>query len=139
MKTGVYFFLRRKKVVYIGATKIFPIRFNVVKKEMDFDRIRLIECSEDKMLSYETRLIALFTPQYNLRKNGYHPMKGRTNKGSGRKKGSGYLGKMEVGQTIEFNKKYHPSGDISSLLKHFPDRIYTYYRNVNQYYITRVN
>lgn len=54
-KTGVYFLLKRKEIVYIGQTAQFPMRFNNTNSEFDFDRIRFIECrklSATKRLTY---------------------------------------------------------------------------------------
>lgn len=68
MKSGVYFLMRRKKVVYIGATRNWPLRLSQ-HKEIPFDSSRIIECSIDVVYEYERRWIMLFKPSDNYRHN----------------------------------------------------------------------
>lgn len=65
-KTGIYFLLKRKKVVYIGQTISFPKRLSGHCAK-DFDSVRFIECSEENLTKYEDRWIRLFKPKLNIK------------------------------------------------------------------------
>lgn len=64
MKTGIYFLLKGKKLVYIGETMDFPNRVSQHKDKV-FDNVRFIECESPASYFYEQRLIKYFKPKYN--------------------------------------------------------------------------
>jgi len=64
-KTGVYFLLQGKEIVYIGQTFNWPRRLNSHKKDKVFDSFRLIECDKSVLNYYERRFIRYFKPKYN--------------------------------------------------------------------------
>lgn len=64
MKTGIYFLILRKVVVYVGQSRNLNTRIKC-HPDKNFDRIRLIECSAKKMAYYERRWIRKFNPKYN--------------------------------------------------------------------------
>lgn len=63
--TGVYVLLYRKKVVYIGQTRKWPNRL-FQHKLVKFDEARLIECKIDDLRYFESRLIRIFKPKFNV-------------------------------------------------------------------------
>ena len=65
MKTGVYFLLLNKKVVYIGKTTRWPRRTSE-HDHIDFDQSRLIEVDKNQLSFYERRLIQILRPMHNL-------------------------------------------------------------------------
>lgn len=66
MKIGyLYFMFRRKKLVYIGATKNIVKRMQWHLCYLYFDSLRVIECDLEKMNEYEIRLIKRFKPECN--------------------------------------------------------------------------
>ncbi len=69
LKTGVYFLIYKKKVVYIGQSTVWPKRLKQHRNKR-FDSYRFIECHPNKRYEYETRLIMFFKPKYN-----YHGVK----------------------------------------------------------------
>lgn len=62
--SGIYFLLRRNKIVYIGRT-INLINRIYQHSEKNFDSIRIIKCNIDRLEHYEIRLIRYFQPKYN--------------------------------------------------------------------------
>jgi hypothetical protein len=64
MKTGVYFLLRNRKVVYIGKTTRWPRR-STEHAHIDFDQCRIIECDRSQIAYYERRLIQVLRPKHN--------------------------------------------------------------------------
>ena len=64
-KTGIYFLIHEGQVVYIGQTIDWPLRLRG-HKDKSFDSTRFIECSPDKRIDYEKRLIKIFNPIYNI-------------------------------------------------------------------------
>lgn len=66
MKTGIYFLIKRKKVVYVGRTISFPKRLSGHCAK-DFDSIRFIQCSKENLTKYEDRWIRLFRPKLNIK------------------------------------------------------------------------
>lgn len=111
MKCGVYFLLNRKKIVYVGATKRFPVRFNMTNSKFVFDRIRFIKCRKKDLFLYEKRWIKKFNPKYNYNhKDGCKfGMTGRLNPSAGNKLGNSKLNNLPIGEFIKWTKKYHPS------------------------------
>lgn len=71
LKTGIYFLIKDKQIVYIGTTSRFPIRFGSHILAKDFDSFRFIEYPSDKCYGMEARLINYFRPKYNI--NGIRP------------------------------------------------------------------
>jgi hypothetical protein len=65
IRTGIYFLLDRKRVVYIGKTEQWPIRIGV-HKTIKFDEVKLFECDVNNLTDYENRLIGLFNPRHNI-------------------------------------------------------------------------
>lgn len=65
--TGIYFLIRKKKVIYIGQTCNFPARVknHHIKK---FDTVRFMQCLKRNLSMYERRWIARFKPYYNKSK-----------------------------------------------------------------------
>lgn len=64
---GVYFMIRKGKIVYIGKsidvfTRVFYSNSSMKGK---FDYVRIIPCSPDKLCSYEKRWIIKFRPKHN--------------------------------------------------------------------------
>lgn len=73
-RCGVYFCLRKGEIVYIGQTIDFHQRVidhKCVGLNLEYDTVRLIECSEWRLDEYETRWIKKFLPREN------HTHKGR--------------------------------------------------------------
>lgn len=67
MKTGVYFLLKNRKVIYIGKTTRWPFRLKQhLAQCMDYDNVRFIECHESRLGGYEIRWIRRFNPEYNM-------------------------------------------------------------------------
>lgn len=66
MKTGIYFLIKRKKVVYVGQTIAFPKRLSGHCSK-DFDSVRFIQCSKKHLTKYEDRWIRLFRPKLNTK------------------------------------------------------------------------
>lgn len=63
---GIYFLIKRRKVVYIGQSTDFISRLFAHKNQaMDYDRFRFIRCSPDKLDYYERRWIRIFKPAHN--------------------------------------------------------------------------
>jgi hypothetical protein len=65
IKTGVYFLLKEGKIVYIGTTTRYPLRFFAHRDKKDFDAVRFIEYPESLCYRAELRLIKYFKPLYN--------------------------------------------------------------------------
>lgn len=65
MKTGIYFLLDKRKVVYVGRTVTWPVRL-AAHRWMDFTSARVIECDPEDLVKNEARLIELFKPKYNI-------------------------------------------------------------------------
>jgi hypothetical protein len=65
MKTGIYFLLKRQRVVYIGKTERWPIRLSD-HRNIDFDEAKIFECDQSLLTDYENRLIRLFSPRHNI-------------------------------------------------------------------------
>jgi predicted GIY-YIG superfamily endonuclease len=64
---GVYFLLKKGKVVYIGMTRNFFSRLlaHINAGEIKFDSFRLISCKPVMMHGYEIRWIQRFRPKHN--------------------------------------------------------------------------
>jgi len=66
---GIYFLIKKKKIVYIGQTIHWPDRL-YGHRDKDFDTTRFIKCDELMLRYYETRLIKLFRPELNKNVGG---------------------------------------------------------------------
>lgn len=64
-KTGIYFLIRSKKIVYIGQTTNWPLR-PCTHTRIDFDSIHLFECSASDLDRFERRAIEHFRPKENI-------------------------------------------------------------------------
>lgn len=64
LKTGIYFLFKGDKLVYIGTTSRYPIRF-AAHTAKDFDSFRFIEYPYKRCYYFEKRLIKYFKPKYN--------------------------------------------------------------------------
>jgi hypothetical protein len=60
---GIYFLIRRGKIVYIGQTK--NIIGRIANHVISFDKIRIIPCSKRDLKKYEKRWIIRFKPKEN--------------------------------------------------------------------------
>ena len=65
--TGIYFLLRKDKVVYVG--KSINIIARVFKHNYKFDSFSYIECAADDLDLYEVAYISKFKPRYNCYHN----------------------------------------------------------------------
>jgi excinuclease UvrABC nuclease subunit len=61
----IYFLMKRRRVVYIGQTQSIRARVHVHNCYIDYDTIRFIRCSSEKLLYYENRWILRFMPKMN--------------------------------------------------------------------------
>lgn len=140
MKSGIYFLIDRKTIVYIGQTHRFPCRFNTVNAEFVFDRIRFVECSVRKLLYYERRWIDKFRPKYNTmnNKDKVHPLFGKTNLNAGRLTGTSYFDLLKEGEIVRFKKKYHPTNAIFYFNKTRSDKKLGYCKIDGNIYIKRL-
>lgn len=69
-KSGVYFIMDGKTVVYIGQTWCVYCRAMSHKnKDWKWDRVRAIECDKETRKAYEKRLIGIFKPKHNIQHN----------------------------------------------------------------------
>lgn len=64
---GVYFLMKKGRVVYIGKTTNGLRRLFSHNLMGLFDKIRIIECNKNKVDFYEKRWIIKFRPKYNRR------------------------------------------------------------------------
>ena len=62
---GIYFLLKRKKVVYIGQSTNIVSRIKCHSNK-EFDSFRVICCKKSKLHGYEKRWIVRFKPKYNI-------------------------------------------------------------------------
>lgn len=99
MKSGIYFLLKGREIVYVGQTKRFPLRFNSNNYSFDFNRIRFITCDSNDLIKYEMRWIKKFNPRYNQKEKTewVHPLLGKTNPNAGNKRGNSKFNDMKVG------------------------------------------
>lgn len=63
---GIYFLIRKKRIVYIGQTVSFPYRVMCHASTIEFDSVRLVECDKKRLNEYEARWIKKFRPSHNL-------------------------------------------------------------------------
>lgn len=107
LRCGIYFMMKRKTIIYVGQSKRLPLRFNFTHAEIDFDRLRIIECNEADLIKYEKRWIKKFNPKYNTfyTLDWSHPMLGNTNPNAGRPKYS-IFDRLEVGEIMVWTKRY---------------------------------
>lgn len=66
-RTGIYFLIKNCEVVYIGKTKVYPMRLKGhISQDMDFDSVRFVEVTRlDWLADYERRWIERFEPIHN--------------------------------------------------------------------------
>lgn len=62
---GIYFLLKKKKIVYIGQTVNAVPRINSHVNNIDFDQVRIIQCRKKVLKKYEKRWIIRFRPKHN--------------------------------------------------------------------------
>lgn len=62
---GIYFLMKRGKIVYIGKTKNLIGRLWNHGLLGKFDHIRIINCDESELDRYEKRWIIKFRPKHN--------------------------------------------------------------------------
>jgi len=117
-KSGIYFLINRKTIVYIGQTKRYPFRFNLFNSSFCFDRMRFIECDKSDLLKYEKRWIVKFNPKYNKIHNidyNFHRL-GEANPNAGRRKGT-IFDKLKVSETMQYKGKSHPAARVQHFNK----------------------
>lgn len=65
--TGIYFLLRKDRVVYVG--KSTNILGRICKHTYNFDGYSYIECAKEELDLYEVAYITKFKPRYNTNHN----------------------------------------------------------------------
>jgi excinuclease UvrABC nuclease subunit len=65
---GVYFLLRRGKIVYVGQSKNPLFRIGQHATRLKFDAFAVLPCAMEDLLVFEGAFILKFRPRYN--KNG---------------------------------------------------------------------
>ena len=72
--SGIYFLIKKKRVVYIGRT--IDLMGRLLSHQVysgDYDSIRIIPCDPADFSKYENRWITKFRPKYN--RNGWKNLK----------------------------------------------------------------